>query len=389
MRDFFIDISKTGHRKDKDMKASNHNARVDKSGRHNDRNFDVSKASHIDRDLVDQNIYWRYNGRDDLSFEKLETEFYKEHFSAFLEQRNEKYRKRRQYKNIWSANDYRKSQARPEDKILEIGNADEHASPEELWACALEYQKRFNEKYGDHCKILDMALHLDEPEAGPHVHVRRVWIAHDKDGNKIVNQGQALEEMNILPPDTLSPESKQNNAKTTFTSMDRALWVQICKERGIDIDEPEKKRQRSLPLAEYKLKTTEEKTRELEQKNDALIKQNDELEQKNDELKDTVNDDMRRFCEMMEQLLMNPYFNGEYDKKVKKARAMELEQRYNAMAVIFYEEQARIMDNPVFNEMSKGEDARDFVRDRGLEQEFRDYREEKRQAKEKYADTIR
>ena len=111
---------------------------------------------------------------------------------------------------------YKSVYSRPEDKILQIGNINDNVDPDTLWKCAEAYRDKFNELYGDHCKILDMAMHLDEDT--PHVHIRRVWIVQDKEGLERVNQTEALKEMDILRPDPSKPETRFNNAKITVTA---------------------------------------------------------------------------------------------------------------------------------------------------------------------------
>ena len=59
-------------------------------------------------------------------------------------------------------------------------------------------------------KFLDLALHMDEGGA-PHVHVRKVWVALDKDGEMYVSQRKALEDMRIQRPNPDKKNSRYNN----------------------------------------------------------------------------------------------------------------------------------------------------------------------------------
>ena len=161
------------------MKVTNRCARKDKAGKHNDRNFNLVNAPHIDQSKVNQNKYWTYNGDQEHSFAEVEKEFYARHFTDFIDVQNKKNSEsRHKDRNKTLDSYYHGARTRPEDQLLQIGDKNNHATPEELWECAMTYMERFDQIYGDKCKILDMALHLDETT--PHVHIRRVWIAEDE-----------------------------------------------------------------------------------------------------------------------------------------------------------------------------------------------------------------
>ena len=110
------------------MKITNRNARKDASGKHNDRNFNLSAASYIDPEKCKDNKYWTYAGSHDLSFMDLEKEFYKQHFSDHIKEQNKKNIKARHKERNKTIEQYRKAKlTRPEDK------------------CIKENKKRFNE----------------------------------------------------------------------------------------------------------------------------------------------------------------------------------------------------------------------------------------------------
>ncbi len=219
------------------MKATIITRRTDKAGKHNDRNFNIGEAPHIDQDRVKDNLYWTYNGDLYHAFDEVELEFYNQHFSKQLEKLNEKHRKSRQKKRIKNMDQFRRCRIfRPEDQILQVGDRNEHLTGEELWSIVLEYQNTLDNLYGENCRILDMALHLDEET--PHVHARRVWIAHDDNGDEIVCQYKALDEMGFCAPDrTIDENTRNNNSKMSFTQFDQALFRKICRDRGYQIEE--------------------------------------------------------------------------------------------------------------------------------------------------------
>lgn len=235
------------------MKVTVRSGRFDKAGLHNDRQFDVNASDHIDPTKSGENRYWNYLGDGEHTFKEIELEFYKKEFGEYLEEKRQR-RLREQHperaktpEQYWSAR-----YSRPEDVILQIGDTYNHVSGEELWKCAEEYRDRFNAMYGDHCKILDMALHMDE--ATPHVHIRRVWIGHDDKGNPCVSQKKALYEMGIMGPKPEKDESRNNNAKMTFSRRDRKIFEMMCENHDIDIDKNHKKGVGHLEVNEYKAK---------------------------------------------------------------------------------------------------------------------------------------
>ncbi len=206
------------------MKTSNINGRCHGSIKHNDRSFDLDKAPHIDQSKVCKNKYYTYIGETEMTFRELELEYYRIHFEGALEEYNERNTKNRHRERVKTIEQlYAGKWTHPEDKILQIGDINEHASPEDLWECALEYKDRFEDIYGDNCIILDMALHVDE--ATPHVHVRRVWFVEDeKTGHKMIGQNKALTELGIAPPRPGKPVGRYNNPKMTLTQMDIELF---------------------------------------------------------------------------------------------------------------------------------------------------------------------
>ena len=240
------------------MRISYHNGRADKNGRvysskHNDRNFDVSKAPHIDKSSQRQNVTWNYYNSNE-TFEQVEQRFYEEHFLQALENQNQRYIANRQRGRVKTMNDYLKGkQTCPEEVIIQIGNLKNgNASPEVLQKI-FEEQLQWETKTFKNVVTLDWALHTDE--ATPHIHQRKVWIAEDKDGNQIVSQTKALKAMSIERPDTSKSNSKYNNEKQTYTEMCRQHFQELCLQHGLEIEtEPIAQSQKSLSITEYKAK---------------------------------------------------------------------------------------------------------------------------------------
>ncbi len=367
------------------MKVTNRNARIDRAGKHNDRNFNLDNASHIDQSRVKDNKYYTYNGDYSKTFDEIEKEFYELHFSDFIDAQNERNAQGRHKERNRSIEQYlHNSYTRPEDKILQIGNIKEHATGEELWECALEYKRQFEDMYGEHCKILDMALHLDEET--PHVHVRRVWIAQNENGIEQVSQKKALEQLGIMDPDQNSPNSKYNNAKITFTKTDTALFRNICIEKGLDIDyEPAPEiKQQHLSVLEYKKKAVSEEIGELERQRDSLGTEA-KLAVKAMKDVDSAIDVMENYIEN------NPHFQRLYMDEIEAARKKDKIERLRILAAIYRNEMETILERTeefdralIYAEDLEARNAQRFIDSKDLREEFEEFkrkRAEQRAAK--------
>ena len=135
-------------------------------------------------------------------------------------------------------------------------------------ACYKELVKFRNKLVGRHCKTLNVALHLDEPEGTPHIHERHVWMFVDeRDGIVKIGQEEALKHAGLDLPFPEKPESKFNNRKITFDNIMREKWYDIVEERGIQVDrKPDKKKRKHMRKEEYiAYAKKQEKERALEQ----------------------------------------------------------------------------------------------------------------------------
>lgn len=324
------------------MKATYRTEKLDKDGLHNDRNFDITKSNHINAEKGYLNKYWNLYGTEQ-SFKDMELQFYNQNFLEHINAQNEKYVQCRRKDKLISLEGYYKAKnTRPEDLILQVGNRDEHITGEELWKCAMEYREKFNEKYGEHCKILNMSLHLDE--ATPHVHVRRVWLGEDKNGHQHASCNSALKKMGF---DTCYEEStRKNNARVKFTAMERNLFEDICQRNGIDIEIDNRSDREHLSLDEYKKKmqlkdlekTKEELQQQAEQRANALLESERRMMEQNirirleKENEDKVSRAIKKKNAEMAKILMNyveqyaqyDFMQGEIDMdKIMKIRNID------------------------------------------------------------------
>lgn len=251
---------------DNKMRATSHNGRVGKDGayspKHNDRNG--FEAEHIDAAKSAGNRYWHIAKKNmpNKTFEEIEKAFYEIRFRAALDAKNERYKKNRHPERCQTMDEYRSNpRTCPEETILQVGKAGQTIDPDLLWQIACE-QVVWEGKHFPNVKILDLALHVDEAGA-PHVHERKVWIGHDAEGNPVVGQSKALQEMDILPPRPDKKYGRNNNAKMTYTAMCREHLLQLCAEHGLEIEEDPKDASLSgLSLIEYKAKQEAAKLQE-------------------------------------------------------------------------------------------------------------------------------
>ena len=227
------------------------------SPKHNDRNFDLDSAPHINAEASGKNLTWNIF-KQDITFEETEDKYYKTHFQPYVDYINERRRAQRHPERVQSVDDYRRSMRTcPEETIIQIGKMGDTIKPE-LLAEIMNKQLKWERKEFPNFIILDVALHVDE--ATPHVQKRGVWLAHDDQGMEMVNQSRALQEMGVEPPNPEERISRYNNPKITYTKQCRNHLAQICIEHGLDMElTPRDKSKSGLSLIAYQAKQEQQK----------------------------------------------------------------------------------------------------------------------------------
>lgn len=252
------------------MRMTIHNGRAGKDGsynpRHNDRQFDISHAEHIDPERVKSNIYWNWTGKKEVSFEDCEKVFYEEHCRAHLDAVNQRHREQRHPERVRDMDAYRTArQTCPEETLLMIGNKDEHLPPKTLRAICEELRD-WEEKQIPGLKVLDMALHVDE-EGAPHIHMRKAWIYRDENGIESIAQSKTLQAAGIPLPHPDKPAGRHNNRKQSFSAMERQALYEICRGYGIESlleMQPREKSQSGREFEDYKASKAEERAKAAE-----------------------------------------------------------------------------------------------------------------------------
>lgn len=251
------------------MRMTIHNGRAGKNGaynpRHNDRNFDISHAEHIDPERIPGNIYWNWTGRN-ISFEDAEKEFYELHCSAHLDAVNKRHREQRHPERVRNMDAYRTAkQTCPEETLLMIGNRDEYLPPKTLRAICEELRD-WEEKQIPGLKVLDMALHVDE-EGAPHIHMRKAWIYKDENNVESIAQSKALQAAGIPLPHPDKPAGRHNNRKQVFSQQERQALYEICRGYGIESlleMQPREKSRSGREFEDYKAEQAEKRAQAAE-----------------------------------------------------------------------------------------------------------------------------
>lgn len=237
------------------MRATIHNGRTSTLGaftpKHNDRNFNINHAEHIDPERVKLNRYWNWTGNPETTFEAAEQAFYERHIRKHLDAQNARYKAQRHAERVKSMDEYRRSpQTCPEEVILMIGKAGD-TIPADMMARIIQEQINWEQKQFPGVKVLNVALHMDE-QGAPHIHERRAWIYTDKDSYFAISQNKSLEQMGVELPNPNKPRSRFNNRKMTFSRMCREHLLQICREHGLEIEEiPQEKSKSGRTLEDY------------------------------------------------------------------------------------------------------------------------------------------
>lgn len=289
------------------MRMTIHNGRAGKNGtyspKHNDRNFDISSAEHIDPERMPGNVYWNWTGKKDISFEDCEKAFYKEHCRAHLDAVNRRHREQRHPERVRDMDAYRTArQTCPEETLFMIGNRDEYLPPKTLRAIC-EKLKDWEESTVSGLRVLDMALHVDE-EGAPHIHMRRAWIYRDENGIESIAQSKTLQAAGIPLPHPDKPQGRHNNRKQVFSAMERQALYEICRGYGLESLLETKPRERSRSgreFEDYKAEQAEKRARAAERRARAAEEKTRQAETSLDKIKGATKHARKRTQRAQEQ----------------------------------------------------------------------------------------
>ena len=292
-----------------DFRQENHNGRVSTTTgavynrSHNDREFDVSRAENINPDMMRQNIIIHYDAHNNptiidstdpnrVSIDAHEHAIYEELFQESLANQHARNNAARHPERNKTVDDLLNHKNYcPEETIFQIGSLrDGFPDPSILMDIFDDFQRELIGRYGDNLHFLDAVLHMDE--AVPHIHIRKVWTYHGKDGLDI-SQNKALEEMGFERPNPEKSINKWNNAKITFSEMERNLKLRICEDHGLSVEHTplhpgkatmEKEEAIALKLQEENQEYREETDRLIDERKDKISSLDATIEKKESKL---------------------------------------------------------------------------------------------------------
>lgn len=273
------------------MRATIHNGRTSHLGaftpKHNDRNFNINHAEHIDPERVKNNRYWNWTGKE-TTFEAAEAAFYEKHIRKHLDAQSARYRAQRHAERAKTMDEYRRSpQTCPEEVILQIGKLGD-TIPADMMARIIQEQINWEQQTFPGVRVLDVALHMDE-QGAPHIHERRAWVYTDRDGNLAISQNKSLEQMGVELPNPDKPRGRFNNRKQTFSKICREHLLQICREHGLEIEEiPQEKSKSGRTLEDYQAGEAEKRAAEAEHRRQFSEHAAESAEKQAESAKDTA-----------------------------------------------------------------------------------------------------
>lgn len=231
-----------------------HNRReYEKYGKPTPDNIDVSK-SHENITLVDKDI----------------KEAYREIFGEALDKYNAK--QKRADRKIEDYCDHIKKSKNGEklfyEDVVQWGSKDDFQNPqtrERAKEALVKYVEGFEER-NPNLKLIGAYIHMDE--ASPHLHLDYVPVANGYSrGLETRNSlDKAMKQMGFQPEN----ESRKNNATKLWKESERAVFGEICRGLGLEVEPERKSDRKSLTVEEYK-DARDETLGDIEQEKKAIV----------------------------------------------------------------------------------------------------------------------
>lgn len=231
-----------------------HNRReYEKYGKPTPDNIDVSK-SHENITLVDKDI----------------KEAYREIFGEALDKYNAK--QKRADRKIEDYCDHIKKSKNGEklfyEDVVQWGSKDDFQNPQtrkRAKEALVKYVEGFEER-NPNLKLIGAYIHMDE--ASPHLHLDYVPVANGYSrGLETRNSlDKAMKQMGFQPEN----ESRKNNATKLWKESERAVFGEICRGLGLEVEPERKSDRKSLTVEEYK-DARDEMLGDIEQEKKAIV----------------------------------------------------------------------------------------------------------------------
>lgn len=329
---------------DSKKRVTSRSMRNGHSGKHNDRQFNIDHADHINdtRDNIYWNIYdgeYKTGGQHQYSFDETEKKYYTDHYSAALELQNDKYKKNRQYKRCKTIDDILYSaKSGPDETILQIGSKQTGGTDRNILIdCVHKFLATVEERYKQY-HVLNYAFHFDETT--DHIHLRGVFDYTDKNGNLKVGQKEALKQMGIQCPNVGNEDTRYNNRKMTFSQELRETWQQIVIAHGIDIEtEPLEQGKIRIPTNQYKAEQEQKHYDELKKQVKDIQQAEGNLEQREQSLSQLEEDiNSREDIAFQKEQELNQRIESA-DAEIQHQNARKLKAKQQADKMILAEQQ--------------------------------------------------
>ena len=129
----------------------------------------------------------------------------------------------------------------------------------------MQYAETFEER-NQNLKLIGAYIHMDE--ASPHLHLDYVPVAtgYSRGLEKRNSLDKAMKQMGFQP----EQESRKNNATKLWKENERAVFGEICRSLGLEVEPERKSERKSLTGDEYK-EARDEMIGEIEQEKNAIV----------------------------------------------------------------------------------------------------------------------
>lgn len=202
--------------------------------KHNDLSFNLLYAYKDKGNIYVVNKH--VSGLQNKGFEVCEKKLYEILFKNHVVHQNARNDKARHSERNKTLDEYYNAN-QPNETIFQIGDMTDNVLRNDLlkaYSIYREKQDNWNVQHGNHVITADYAVHCHE-DGGNHIHERNIYVAVDKDGNYEVNMTKALEQAGLQRPNPNEKTSRYNNVKMTFDTMCRNMWLDSCKEAGLEM----------------------------------------------------------------------------------------------------------------------------------------------------------
>ena len=177
---------------------------------------------------------------------------YREIFSSALEKYNSK-QKRADRKIVDYLDHIQKSKNNEKtfyEDVVQWGSKDDFQTPqmrERAKEALVKYVEGFEER-NPNLKLIGAYIHMDE--TSPHLHLDYVPVAtgYSRGLEKRNSLDRAMKQMGFQP----ESESRKNNATKLWKESERAVFGEICRNLGLEVEAERKSTRKSLSVEEYK-----------------------------------------------------------------------------------------------------------------------------------------